>query len=86
MGPTCLDRGGSPESDHNKQKVAPDGAGVGHAALASLTRRVSNSRALEGHRTGGIACRDSMKKHGDQEAAVLFVIGNLLGAMPQVFS
>ncbi|KLU06511.1 hypothetical protein RISK_001722 [Rhodopirellula islandica] len=35
---------------------------------------------------GGFVCRDSMKKHGDRMAAVLFVIGNLLGAMPQVSS
>ncbi|KLU07622.1 hypothetical protein RISK_000299 [Rhodopirellula islandica] len=52
MGPAFLARGGSPETDDETQETAPDGAGVGLAAWASLTRRVSISAGLEAHRTG----------------------------------
>jgi hypothetical protein len=52
MGPACLARGGSPETVGEKDRAAPDGAGVGHGAWVSLTRRVSISTGLEAHRTG----------------------------------
>ncbi|EMB18530.1 hypothetical protein RE6C_00743, partial [Rhodopirellula europaea 6C] len=47
MGPACLARGGSPETVGEKDRAAPDGAGVGHGAWVSLTRRVSISTGLE---------------------------------------
>ncbi|KLU04629.1 hypothetical protein RISK_003251 [Rhodopirellula islandica] len=42
-GPSCIARGGSPETHHEKKMAAPVGAGIGNPAQASLTRRVSIS-------------------------------------------
>ncbi|KLU03605.1 hypothetical protein RISK_004360 [Rhodopirellula islandica] len=42
-GPSFVARGGSPENNREKQKVAPDGAVVGNAALWSRLKRTLGS-------------------------------------------